>query len=157
MNKSSINRRQFIKNSSLMGLSVAAFGSSFLSGCTESDYIDNFTKRESNAGRLFSVFDPNAPKPNIIIINCDDLGYGDLGCYGNKAIQTNHIDRLAEEGTRFTDFYASCSVCTPSRAGLLTGRYPVRSGLTFVLNAEDESPFRDRSKITWHKLSAKIP
>lgn len=79
------------------------------------------------------------PLPNVIIINCDDLGYGDLGCYGNRVIRTPHIDRLAGEGVRFTDFYSSCSVCTPSRFGLLTGRYAARSGLIFVLPAENES------------------
>jgi arylsulfatase A len=79
------------------------------------------------------------PRPNVVIINCDDLGYGDLGCYGNTAIRTPNIDGLARGGMRFTDFYASCSVCTPSRYGLLTGRYPIRSGLIFVLPAERES------------------
>ncbi len=81
-------------------------------------------------------------QPNIVLINCDDLGYGDLGCYGNKLIRTPHIDKLAGEGIRFTDFYASCSVCTPSRYSLLTGRYPVRSGLIFVLPAQGESFYR---------------
>ncbi len=56
---------------------------------------------------------PRAPRPNIIIINGDDLGYGDLGCYGSKAISTPNIDRLASGGLRFTNFYASNSVCTP--------------------------------------------
>lgn len=81
-------------------------------------------------------------RPNVIIILCDDLGYGDTGAYGNKAIRTPNIDALAAGGVRFTDFYSSCSVCTPSRYGLLTGRYPVRSGLTFVLPALGESFMR---------------
>ena len=79
------------------------------------------------------VTNSEAPKPNIIIINCDDLGYGDLGCYGTRSIRTPSIDGLASEGVRFTSFYACNSVCTPSRAGLLTGRYPQRSGLTWIL------------------------
>lgn len=70
-----------------------------------------------------------AEKPNIIIIFCDDLGYGDLGCYGSPAIRTPHLDRMAREGVRFTDFYVGASVCTPSRAALLTGRYPIRNGM----------------------------
>lgn len=74
-----------------------------------------------------------ADKPNIVLILADDLGYGDLGCYGNTRIRTPHLDRLAKEGIRFTDFYAAGLQCTPSRAGLLTGRYPVRFGLTFAL------------------------
>src|SRR5687767_2022473 len=60
-------------------------------------------------------------KPNVIFILADDLGYGDLGCYGQKRIKTPHIDRLAKEGLRFTDFYAGCTVCAPSRCVLMTG------------------------------------
>lgn len=70
-----------------------------------------------------------AKPPNIIIILADDLGYGDLGCYGHPSIRTPRLDRMALEGLRFTDFYSAASVCTPSRAGLLTGRYPIRSGM----------------------------
>ena len=71
-----------------------------------------------------------AAPPNIIIIMADDLGYGDLGCYGHPSIRTPHLDRMAAEGLRFTDFYSGAPVCTPSRAALLTGRLPVRSGMT---------------------------
>ncbi len=68
--------------------------------------------------------------PNIVIILADDLGYGDLGCYnGESKIRTPHIDRLAEEGSRFTDAHSPSAVCTPTRYGLLTGRYPWRSRL----------------------------
>lgn len=69
------------------------------------------------------------PPPNIVVIFADDLGYGDLGCYGSPTIRTPHLDRMAAEGLRFTDFYAASEVCTPSRAALLTGRYPIRSGM----------------------------
>ncbi len=68
-------------------------------------------------------------KPNIVIILADDLGYGDLGCYGHPSIRTPNLDRMAREGMRFTDFYSAAEVCTPSRAALLTGRYPIRSGM----------------------------
>ena len=68
-------------------------------------------------------------KPNIVIIFADDLGYGDLGCYGHPSIRTPNLDRMAAEGMRFTDFYVAAPVCTPSRAALLTGRYAVRSGM----------------------------
>ena len=64
-----------------------------------------------------------------MLILADDLGYGDLGCYGSPTIRTPHLDRLAAEGLRFTDFYSASEVCTPSRAALLTGRYPIRSGM----------------------------
>lgn len=68
-------------------------------------------------------------RPNIIYINCDDLGYGDLACYGAPDIRTPHLDRMAAEGTRFIDFSVPSALCTPSRAALMTGRYPGRSGL----------------------------
>lgn len=68
-------------------------------------------------------------KPNFIIIFADDLGYGDLGVYGNPTIKTPNLDRMAHEGQKWTNFYAGASVCTPSRAALLTGRLPVRSGM----------------------------
>ena len=70
-----------------------------------------------------------AAKPNIVVILADDLGYGDLGCYGHPTIRTPNLDRMAAQGMRFTDFYSAAEVCTPSRASLQTGRYAVRSGM----------------------------
>lgn len=74
-----------------------------------------------------------ADKPNIVIIFADDLGYGDIGSYGSPVNRTPHLDRMATQGLRFTDFYAAASVCTPSRAALLTGQYAIRSGMNKVL------------------------
>lgn len=72
----------------------------------------------------------NHPKrPNIIFILCDDLGWGDLGCYGHTLIKTPNIDRLAAEGTLFTQFYSASPVCSPSRAGFMTGQFPARLGI----------------------------
>ncbi|MBM3852963.1 MAG: arylsulfatase [Verrucomicrobia bacterium] len=71
---------------------------------------------------LFSALAAAEP-PNVLLILADDLGYGDLGCYGQKEIQTPHLDRLAAEGMRFTQFYAGSSVCAPSRSCLMTGRH----------------------------------
>ncbi|MCG9793098.1 sulfatase family protein [Flavobacterium algicola] len=70
----------------------------------------------------------NKELPNIVLINADDLGYGDLGCYGATKLQTSNIDKLAKEGRMFTDAHSASSVCTPSRYALLTGEYPVRQG-----------------------------
>jgi arylsulfatase A len=70
--------------------------------------------------------------PNIVFIYCDDLGYGDLGCFGNGINRTPNIDRMAEEGMRFTEFYSASPVCSPSRAALLTGRIPQRMGINGV-------------------------
>src|SRR5688500_8511078 len=70
-----------------------------------------------------------ARKPNVVVILADDLGYGDTSCYGAKLVQTPNIDRLAKEGRRFTDAHTPSSVCSPTRYGLLTGRYCWRTPL----------------------------
>jgi arylsulfatase A-like enzyme len=72
-------------------------------------------------------------KPNLVVIFADDLGYGDLACYGSTSIRTPTLDRMAGEGMRFTSFYAGAPFCSPSRASLLTGRYPIRAGVPNVL------------------------
>ena len=77
-------------------------------------------------------------KPNIIVILADDLGYGDLGCYGSTRVATPHIDRLAREGFRFTDFHANGASCSPTRASLLSGRYPKHVGIEQALS--EKSP-----------------
>ncbi|MGM0474311.1 MAG: sulfatase [Bacteroidota bacterium] len=69
-------------------------------------------------------------RPNIIFILVDDLGWKDLGCYGSSFYETPHIDRLAGESMRFTDAYAACPVCSPTRASIMTGKYPARTGIT---------------------------
>src|SRR5262245_17650816 len=68
-------------------------------------------------------------RPNVVIILADDLGYGDLGCYGHPKFKTPNLDRMAAEGSRLTDFYAACPFCAPTRTAMLTGRYPFRSGM----------------------------
>lgn len=67
--------------------------------------------------------------PNFVVIFCDDLGYGDLACFGHPTIATPHLDQMAAEGMKFTQFYSAAPVCTPSRAALMTGRLPLRSGM----------------------------
>ncbi|MEM9613704.1 MAG: sulfatase [Actinomycetota bacterium] len=71
---------------------------------------------------------PTSARPNVVLINCDDLGYGDLGCYGSARNQTPALDRLAAEGLRFTSFYTASPLCSPARGALLTGCYPPRIG-----------------------------
>ncbi len=81
---------------------------------------------------------PARRPPNIVVVLADDLGYGDLGIQGSNLIATPNLDRLARQGVRMTDFYASANICTPSRAGLQTGRYPIRTGLAYeVIRASD--------------------
>jgi len=100
-----MNRRVFLRR---IGVAAAAAGMS---------------------GRAVLGAEDKTPKPNMIIILADDLGYGDLGCYGSKVIRTPRLDTMAAEGVRLTSFYAMASICTPSRAALLTGCYPQRCGL----------------------------
>jgi arylsulfatase len=81
---------------------------------------------------------PPGRAPNVVVILADDMGYGDAGCYGSKVNRTPHLDRMAAEGTRFTDFYVAQPVCTASRAALLTGCYPNRVSLFGALNHESK-------------------
>ena len=110
-NKKHMNRRNFI------GLTVAAFSR-----------IGRATDRRSK-NSLKPLSKPAPVLPNFIVILCDNLGYGDFGCFGSKINRTPHIDRLAREGTRLTSFYSSSPVCTPSRASLMTGCYAQRVGM----------------------------
>jgi arylsulfatase A-like enzyme len=102
--KQNVTRRQFLTYSGLLAAGALGIGS-----C-----------RTTVSGRTGS--------PNILLIMADDLGYGDAGCYGCPDIRTPNIDRIAAEGVRFTSFYANAPECTPTRAALLTGRYPQRVG-----------------------------
>ncbi len=90
--------------------------------------------------------------PNIVIILADDLGYGDLSCYGNKQIYTPHLDAMAAGGVRFTDFHSSCSVCSPTRAGLLTGRYQQRCGITEVVTVRRRDKGMPLEEITFAEV-----
>ncbi len=109
------------------------------SGWNRREYLMGAT----SAGALSACATAQTPasakrKPNIIIVLADDLGYGDVGVYGANLIRTPALDEMAREGARMNSFYASANVCTPSRAGLLTGRYPIRTGLAHsVILAND--------------------
>lgn len=97
-----MNRRHFLH---------ALGGASLLGSCT------------APSSRTGAAFQPSGGRPNIVLILADDLGYGHLGCYGQQVIRTPHIDRMAAEGIRFTDAYAGCTVCAPSRSALHTGQH----------------------------------
>jgi arylsulfatase A-like enzyme len=83
---------------------------------------------------------PRPKRPNVVLILTDDLGWGDLGCYGCKDTRTPNIDRLAKEGTRLTHFYANAPVCTPTRAALMTGRWQQRVGLEWAIQPGAKEP-----------------
>ena len=130
----------------LLGVLVALLGWFVLATLAPNDYaIDRSVFRnpakaaEPVANQVKPTPDGEAPRPNLIVILADDLGYGDLGVQGSRAIATPQMDRLARNGMRFTQFYASAPVCSPSRAGLLTGRYPLRSGIITALQAAGDS------------------
>jgi arylsulfatase A len=89
-----------------------------------------------------------AERPNIIVIFADDLGYNDLGCFGAQEIETPQLDRMAEEGRRFTDFYVGGPTCTPSRAALLTGCYPVRAGFNDAIALQTDGRISP-SRVLW--------
>ena len=93
----------------------------------------------------------SADRPNVVLIYVDDLGYGDLGSFGHHTIETPHLDRLAAEGMRFTSYYAPSPLCSPSRAALLTGRTPFRSGIENWI-PEDQDVELGRSEVTIPEL-----
>ena len=93
---------------------------------------------------LIQCFYSFGQKPNIVYIFADDLGYGDLSCYGAKDINTPNIDQIAKQGIKFTEFYSASSVCSPSRAALLTGRYPQRMGINTVFFSESFTGIPDK-------------
>lgn len=92
-------------------------------------------------------------RPNIVVILADDLGYGDVGCYNPESkIPTPHLDRLAKEGLRFTDAHTPCGVCSPTRYGLLTGRYPWRTELKSQVLWPFDKPLIDKDRLTLPKM-----
>jgi uncharacterized sulfatase len=106
----------------------------------------NLDKAAIPVESLIPRVDDDAPRPNIIVILADDLGYGDVAIQGSRAIRTPHMDALAAEGMRFTASYTTAPVCSPSRAGLLTGRYPLRSGFITPAPAAGDTLVRKVSR-----------
>ncbi|AQQ71470.1 Arylsulfatase [Limihaloglobus sulfuriphilus] len=93
----------------------------------------------SRSDRLDRV---NHDKPNIVLIMADDLGYGDIGCYGNKKIRTPNLDAMAKRGMKFTDYHSNGAVCSPTRASLLTGRYQQRTGIDICVSPWGTPPYQ---------------
>lgn len=119
-----MNRRYFLRT---IGFGAAALA---VPGCT------SFNRKKSVSNKVDK-------KLNFVFILIDDLGWKDLGCYGSTFYETPNIDRLASEGVRFTDAYAACPVCSPTRASILTGKYPSRLGITQFIGAPDKpTPYR---------------
>lgn len=85
------------------------------------------------AANFVAAASPEVTRPNVIVILVDDFGWGDIGCYGNTLVKTPHLDQMAKEGTRFTQFYSASAICSPSRCGLLTGQSPARWKITSYL------------------------
>ena len=110
-----MNRREFIK---------------FAVGGAAAVVIPNYGCSVGNSSKA------TEERPNIILIMADDLGYGDIGCYGSKKIHTPNVDALARGGLKFTDYHSNCPVCSPTRAALLTGRYQQRCGIEGVIYAK---------------------
>ncbi len=94
------------------------------------------------------------PKPNVVLFLIDDLGWADLGCYGSKFHKTPNLDKLAAEGMRFTQAYAACPVCSPTRTAVLTGRYPQRSGITTWLPGQ---PSQKNHRLLAPEVPLKLP
>jgi arylsulfatase A-like enzyme len=102
------------------------------------NFSNNFTALITTACTAATLTSrTESSKPNIVMIMADDLGYGDISCYGGTLANTPNLDKLAEEGVRFTDFHSNGPVCSPTRAALFTGLYQQRTGITSVINASN--------------------
>lgn len=128
-----MNRRDFLKAIGLGAASIA------VPSCAAS------------AGRSAAI--RGAKKPNILFILIDDMGWSDVGCHGNHFHETPNIDRLARQGMRFTDAYAACPVCSPTRASILAGQYPARIGITDFIPGH----WRPYAKLTVPENNLQLP
>jgi arylsulfatase A-like enzyme len=132
-----MNRRDFLKR---IGVGAAAM---MLPGCR---------------GALRSTGKVSAPKPNFVFFLIDDMGWRDAGCYGSSFYETPNIDRLAAEGMRFTDAYAACPVCSPTRASIMTGKYPARMDTTDWFGAPQPETILDEKKCPrWARRMRNFP
>ncbi len=130
-----MNRRRFVQSA---GLGVAAFLSSRFDKAV-------LAAAQPHPGR------PATSKPDVVFILADDLGWAQVGCYGSDFYETPNIDRLATQGMRFTDAYAACPVCSPTRASIMTGKYPARLHLTDFI-AGGNFPYERMTQPDWQKF-----
>jgi arylsulfatase A len=121
-----MNRRQFLFSMGIGAVSLAGLDISPVLGFSKTKMPPAASSQDS---------------PNIILINVDDLGWRDLSCYGSSFYETPNIDRLASQGMRFTNGYAACAVCSPTRASVMTGRYPARIGITDWIHHLDRQAY----------------
>lgn len=124
------------------GLTEADFEAPQHTDLDPADVVKPLAHNAVSTSDLTTTPTTESRSPNIVVILADDLGYGDLDVYGSRAIETPQMDRLAREGLRFTHAYSSAPICSPSRAGLLTGRYPLRSGVMTAMQMAGDSPIR---------------
>ncbi|MGB2864655.1 MAG: sulfatase-like hydrolase/transferase, partial [Sedimentisphaerales bacterium] len=129
-----MNRRDFLRSA---GFAAAMFGLGEL-GVKTSALAAGFPKNNIRS------------RPNFLFILADDLGWSQVGCYGSDFYETPNIDRLAREGMRFTDAYAACPVCSPTRASIMTGKYPARLHLTDFI-AGGSFPYEKYAQPEWQK------
>lgn len=125
-------RREFLRRAAIAAGALAAGGMGWKTWHNHVGRAHDPARSDAVLARV-PVATPAGGLPNIVLIVADDLGYGDLGCYGGGPVSTPHLDALADRGTRLTGFNACSSLCSPSRAGLLTGRYPIRTHITMPL------------------------
>src|SRR5215472_12432365 len=125
-------------------------GSVSMSACTRRGFL---------AGAAMALAGPVMPQnarvlPNFLFILIDDMGWRDLGCYGSTFYETPNIDRLAAQSVRFTNAYAACPVCSPTRASILTGKYPARLGLTDWIPGRKQWP---TSRVVMPQFKQQLP
>jgi len=152
-----MNRRAFIKS---IGFGAAAFACNESGLAQQSELFKRLSLRAQRSNlkilraedRRGSQSEPrdDKEKPNILFILADDFGWSQLGCYGSDFYETPHIDRLARQGMKFTDAYAACPVCSPTRASIMTGRYPARLHLTDFI-AGGSFPYEKHTQPDWQK------
>ena len=139
------DRRTFLARSVALSCSAA------LGGCTFNQMEISANNKQANEPKVQA-------KPNIVFFLVDDLGWRDVGCYGSSFYETPHIDQLGAEGVRFTQAYAACHVCSPTRASIMSGKYPARLNLTDWLPGRGDFPFQalKNAEINQHLPFAEI-